>query len=158
MAAAILILVLWLVAEIYLMFFLAKFIGGLGVFIILLIGVLAAIFYWKRQKVVLAQKIAEGKSSPEDLQKQAQSILFCFLLAFPTLLTDVFAFLSLIPQIKNRFSGVFSQAIQKTPLAEQMNVSAQREDGTKVSGELMEKNNAGKHSGKKKKRRRYGKK
>ena len=107
MAAAILILVLWLVAEIYLMVFLAKFIGGLGVFIILLIGVLAAIFYWK---------------------------------------------------IKNRFSGVFSQAIQKTPLAEQMNVSAQREDGTKVSGELMEKNNAGKHSGKKKKRRRYGKK
>ena len=134
MLMALLILGLWLLVEISLMVFLAKFIGSAGVCLVLGLGILGAIAFWKIKKKLLAEKIAAGKSTPEDLQNQASNILFCFLLAFPTLLTDVLAFLSLIPKFKARYGGLFSQA-----LAEKMNISAKREDGSKIEGELVEK-------------------
>ena len=104
---------------------------------------------------MLAEKIAAGKSTPQDLQNQAHNILVCFLLAFPTLLTDVLALLSFIPKFKARYGGLFSQA-----LAEKMNISAQRDDGTQIEGELVEtleqknaKNKSNtKHSSKRRKR------
>ena len=152
---ALLIVAVWLAIEISLMMLLAKFIGSGGVCLVLAAGVVGAIIFWKIKKKLLAEKIAAGKSTPQDLQNQAHNILVCFLLAFPTLLTDVLALLSFIPKFKARYGGLFSQA-----LAEKMNISAQRDDGTQIEGELVEtleqknaKNKSNtKHSSKRRKR------
>ena len=152
---ALLIVAVWLAIEASLMMLLAKFIGAGGVCLVLAAGVVGAIIFWKIKKKLLAEKIAAGKSTPQDLQNQAHNILVCFLLAFPTLLTDVLALLSFIPKFKARYGGLFSQA-----LAEKMNISAQRDDGTQIEGELVEtleqknaKNKSNtKHSSKRRKR------